>query len=239
MRRSLKISLVSAIAVIVILISFENVILVSVAKNGIKHIMKVRTNMTKIAVRPLAASVAIKGFKIFNPEGYKEKILADISLVLLDFKFKTLFEPGAYFDKIEIHIDKMNVIRDKNGVINLSQMKAFISPQLKEKKPFWADKYIVEIEKVYFVDRTKPEENQIREINMNKKWEYNDVQDPDNLVNGIAYKVFVGGNMIGVGLELQKLQRELARVSEKNEKLKEATEKLKNERSGDQPPKMK
>ncbi len=229
MKKTVKVVLISVIVITIILLSLESVILVSVARNGLKHIFDVRTHMKKIALRPLKGSMAIKGFEIFNPPGYKEKTLASISLVLLDFKPKTLFEPGAYFDRIEIKVDKLNIIRGEDGVINLTQMKAFASPQEKSEKPFLADKYIVEIEKVYYIDRTKEEDKQIREINLNKRWEYDDVRDPDNLVNVIAYKVFVGGQIIGVGLELQKLQKKLAKLAEHNKHLAESFEKLRQE----------
>jgi hypothetical protein len=227
MKKPVKIILGVVLAVVVILLSFESIILVSVAKNGINHIMKVRTHMTKISIRPIRGSLAIKGFKIFNPKGYKKKTLANVSLVLLDFKLKTLFEPGAYFDRIEIHVDELNIIRDKNGVINITQMKVFMSPEIKERKPFLADKYIVVIERVYYIDRTKEEPEQVREIELNKRWEFENVQDPDNLVNVIAYKVFVGGKMVGVGIELQKLQKKLIKLAEHNKRLKESMEELK------------
>ncbi|MDP8258207.1 MAG: hypothetical protein P9L90_02110 [Candidatus Aadella gelida] len=187
--------------------------------------------MKKIALRPFEGSMAIKGFKIFNPSGYKEKILADVSLVLLDFKIKTLFEPGAYFDKIELHIDKLNLIRDKEGTINIARMEGFGSPKEKSEKPFLADKYIIEIEKVYYIDRTKEVGKQIKEIDINERWEFDNVQDPDNLINVVIYKVFVGGKIIGVGLELQKIQKKLVKLAKHNEKLAEAIEKLKQEQS--------
>ena len=101
-------------------------------------------------------------------------------------------------------------------------MAAFISPQLKEKKPFVADRYSVQIDKIFYIDRTKVEGKQIKEINLNKRWEYNDVQDPDNLMNVIAYKVFVGAKIIGVGLELQRLQEKLAKLAKHNQKLEES-----------------
>ena len=76
MNKPVKVILISAMAAIIFMLFFESIILVSVAKNGLNHIMKVRTHMDKIALRPLKGSMAIKGFKIFNPEGYKEKTLA-------------------------------------------------------------------------------------------------------------------------------------------------------------------
>ena len=75
MKKTVTFVIAAILIIAAIFLSFESIILVSVAKNGIKHILKVRTHMDKIALRPLKGSMAIKGFKIFNPGHTKQHAL--------------------------------------------------------------------------------------------------------------------------------------------------------------------
>jgi len=221
-KKILKTIAIIIAAVLVIAMAFEYIILVSVARNGLKYVVDLQTHMKKIAVQPARGSLTIKGLKIYNPSGYKVKVLADVSRILMDFKLKTLLEPGAFLDRIEIHIEEINIIRDKDGVVNLSKMKA-LTPQEKpeKKKPFLADKYVIRIGKVYYIDRTLEEDKQIREIDLNVEEEYKNVTDPDNLARLIAYKIFFNGKVGNIGVDIQKIQADLAALAEKNKKLAE------------------
>ena len=84
MKILVKIILILIIVITVILLISERVILVSVAKNGLKYVVGLKTQMNKIALQPLKGSIAIKGLQIYNPPGYTVKVLADVPLILMD-----------------------------------------------------------------------------------------------------------------------------------------------------------
>lgn len=199
---------------------FEHAVLASFAKAALKHVIALDAQMNRVIFNPIKACITIRGFKIFNPPGFKERILANVPLITMDFKAKTFFEEGAFFDSIHVHIKELNIIRTKDNVVNLAQMKA-LTPQKDPAKSlsFLADKYILEIEKVKYIDYTKDEKDRVKEIDLNIKEEYTNVKDPNNIAKAIAFKVFFNGQIGNIGVDIQKIQKDLAKLAAENKKL--------------------
>ena len=83
---------------------------------------------------------------------------------------------------------------------------------------FKADKCIIEIEKVKYVDRAG-EEDKAKEINIDIKEEYKTIKNFDNIAKLIAYKIFYSGKIGNIGVNIQKIQKDLAKLAERNKKL--------------------
>jgi len=216
-----KIIAVIIVIFLIVFFAFEHIVLVAIAKNGIKRVVDLKTHMSKIAVQPLKGILTVKGMEIYNPPGYQIRSIAEISRVLLDFKIETFFEPGAFFDKIEVNIEKINIIKNKDGVVNLSKMSALTPRENGSPPPFRVDKYHIKIGKIYYTDRTREEKDQVREIELGVDEEYKNLKDPGNLAKIIAYKVFFNGKIGNIGVDIKKIRKDLAALAEKNKRLKE------------------
>jgi len=208
---------------------FEHVLLVAVAKNGLKHVLDLNTHMNRIMVDPFKTKVTIRGLKIFNPPQFKDKILANVPLIIMDFKTKTLFQEGAFFKKIVVKIKELNIVKNKDNVVNLSKIKA-LTPQKKTEKakPFELDRYVIEIDKVKYIDYTK-EEKSVKEIVLDMKEEYKNLAVADNVATIIAFKIFFNGKVGNIGVDIQKIQEKLAILAEKNKELSEELKKTSQE----------
>lgn len=221
MKKGAKYVLFVALATLILFFVVEHVFLVSIAKTAINYLIKLDTHMNRVIINPFLGSVTIRGFKIYNPQGFKEKILATAPLVNIDFSPKTIFKRGAYFDEIIVHIKEINVIKQKDGMTNIGKMHAFTpKEEPNEKEPFLADRYVVEIEKIKFTDYTK-EEPVTEEIELNIREEYKKVKNPDNIVNAIGFKLYFNAGLKNIGVNVKKLRQELAKLAEKNKKLKD------------------
>lgn len=212
------------IAIIVILVSFfilEHAVLVSVTKTIFQYAVSLETHMNRIILNPFKGSITVRGLKIFNSKHFKDRLLASIPLIKMDFNAKTLFEKGIFYDTIVIHIKELNIIRNEDDIVNLAEVKA-LTPQKKPKEPvpFNADSCIIEIDKVRYIDYTKEDEDRIREIDLNIKEEYKGLKNANNIARAIAFKIFFDGKLGNIGVDIQKIQKDLARLAENNEKLK-------------------
>jgi methyl-accepting chemotaxis protein len=228
--RHFKVALIIFVILLVSLFVFEHAVLVAFAKNGLKYLVDLDTHMNRIIVDPLRTTVTIRGLKIYNPPGFKDKILANVPLIVIDFNPRTIFEEGVFFNKIDVDIKELNIIRNKDNVVNLSQVKA-LTPQEKPKKvlPFNLARYEIEIEKVRYINYMKEDPERVKEIDLNLKEEYKDVKVADNLANVIAFKIFFNGKIGNIGVDIQKIQQNLAVLAEKNKQLGEEMKKVKEE----------
>jgi len=220
MKKRIKIIIATLTMIVISFIIIERVVFVSIAKDAIRYIVKLETHMDSVKLNPIKGCLTINGFRIFNPREYKDRILAKVPKIIVDIKPETLFKKGTYIDRIVIHISQINIIRDKDGIVNLSQMKALTPKEESEQKePFLVDRYTVEVEKVRYIDYTKEEDDRVRDIDLNIKEEYKGVKNPDNIAKIIAYKVFFNGQLGNIGVDIQKIQKDLAKLAEENEKL--------------------
>ena len=146
MKHKIKTIITILVIIIIFLFLLERIIFVSIAKNAIRYLVKLETHIDRVRLNPMKGCVTINGFRIFNPTTYKDRILAKAPRITVDIKPRTLFEKGIYIDHIVIHISEINIIRNKDGIVNLSQMKA-LTPRKKpkQKEPFIVDRYTVEI----------------------------------------------------------------------------------------------
>ena len=219
------------VALLILYLAFEHLILPTIVRAAIKYVTDLDIHMNRIALDPFEHRVTIKGFKIFNPEGFKPRVLASAPLLIIDFKKKTFFEKGAFLDAIVIHLEEFNIVRNKEDVVNLSKLKA-LTPQEKpkEKDPFLVDSCIIKIEKVRYTDYTKDEEGLEKVVDLEVEEEYKKMKNPDNIARTIAFKIFFSGELGNIGVNILEIQKNLAKLAEENKKLAEELEKLKQER---------
>lgn len=214
------------------LFTLEHIILVYVAKKGLGNTLDLKTRITKISVQPIKVSMEIRGLTVYNPKGYGKKALAYVPYILMDFKPQTFYQEGVFLDKIEIHIKEINIVRNKDGQVNLSEIKA-LTPQEKKPQasPFLADKYVIKVDKVNYIDKTQEESKQLREIPIDVEEEYKGVKKEENISKIIAYKIFFNGKIGNIGVDIQNIQKDLSALAEKNKKLAEEIQRVKEEKS--------
>jgi hypothetical protein len=231
MKRRIKHTLFTILLLVALLFVIEHAVLVVITRSIIRYVVSMDTNMKRVILNPICGCITVSGLKIFNPPNFDEKILADIPLIKIDFKARTLFEEGNFFDKILLHIKEINVIKNKEGLTNISQMKAFTpKDKPKENGPFLAEKYIVEIEKAKKIDYSQGKEPVIKEVELNINEEYKNVKKPESILKAIGFKLYFNGKFQDLGINVQNIQKELVKLAEENEKLRAEFDKITKER---------
>lgn len=228
MKKKIKLIGIILLAVLVVYFVFEHILLVDFAKTLIKYTVDLKTHMNRVTLNPFKGRITIKGLKIFNPPEFKDQIIAKIPTVVINFNKKTLFEEGTFLDRIIIHLKELNIIRNKEDVVNLSKVKA-LTPQEKSNNngPFSVSSCIIEIGEVNYIDYTKNEEGEKETFVIEEKEEYNKIRDPERIGRLVAFKIFFNSKLKNIGVDILKIQKDLAKLAENNQKLAEQLEKLK------------
>jgi hypothetical protein len=235
MRKKIKWASIVAISIVIILlllyVTFEYVVLPTIARLAVGTLTDLDVRTGRIVLDPFKHRITISGTKILNPKGFKDRVLAFVPLLVMDFKKKTFQEKGAFLDKIVIHIEEFTIVRDEDNIVNLSKIKA-LTPleEPKENGLFAVDSCLIEIEKVRYVDYTQDENGQEKIFEINDSEEYKKIRDPDRIGRLIAFKIFFSGKLDNIGVDIQKIQKDLAQLAQENEKLAQELEKLKTEK---------
>jgi len=227
-KRGVKTFLKILLIVVLSFYALEYYALVTFFEKALKEIISLNLDIGRIRINPYRVSIKMWDLKIFNPEGFGNKVLVDVPFLIMDMKAKTFFQRGIFFNEIHIKIKEVGIIKDKNNVINLSRLKILAPPDGKIKKPvktkrkgspFLIDRYVIEIDNIRYIDYSKEDGADEKLININVKEEYKNVKDAGNIARVIIYKIFFTGRLGNIGIDLGRIKKGLLKMSEENENL--------------------
>jgi hypothetical protein len=160
-------------------------------EKGTELVTGLRLKMGGLRVGIIRQVVSIKDLKIFNPEGYKDKVMLDM--------------PEIYLNEVRINMKEFTVVKNAKGELNLDSLKVVKSQKegssaVKEEKDgtlkMHIGKLYLKVGKVYYKDYSKGGEPTVTEYNLNLDEKYTDIDDPYSLVSLIVVKS-LNGTSIG------------------------------------------
>lgn len=144
--------------------------------------------------------IEIKGLRLFNPPQFKEHLMFDVPYVFVDYDFAALIKKGIHIQNMKIDLRELDVIRDKNGALNISALKPVSNQKQdsaakkssQEPPPVRIDYLDLKIGRVIYRDYSKdPANPSIQEFNLNFQGTYTNIKDLRSLVNIIIGRALV------------------------------------------------
>lgn len=181
----------------------------SVAKNGITQAIltsalsgaaHVPVKIGGVNLSFLSASIRLKDINVHNPSGFKDRWMAQIPQVFIDFEPGELFQGRAHFKEVRLDLKEMTVVRNKDGRLNVDSVKP-TTEQKKEAKQkakpasgqkppkLMIDKLSLSIGRVVYKDYSAGGEPQIQTFDINiKDREYTNIDDPSAVVSLLMFE---------------------------------------------------
>lgn len=133
----LKLSIIFLIALGAILFFFQEQIVKTVLIYGVKRKANLGLKIGALESRLQKGYLKIEDMIILNPKGFKEPRLAEIDSLVLELNLPRLLRGGVAFRKLFIDIDKIFIIRQKQGTNLVEAQKPFHKKSRKsvKKKP--------------------------------------------------------------------------------------------------------
>lgn len=174
-----------------------------------------RLSMNSFSFGILKTDLTIQDLRLFNPQGYKEPEMLYMPRVFVDYNFADLIKKIIHIENMELDLKELLVIKDKNGIYNLSSLKPVQAKETgaqpsavkeKEKAPeLKIDNLALKIGKVIYKDYSKnAEEPAIQEFTLNFSGKYTNIADLRSLVKLIVGKALLGstlGNIANLDFE--------------------------------------
>lgn len=174
------IKVVAAVIVVVFILGIvKDQIVRSTVMVGASAVLGAPVKVDQFSVGVLRHSVRIKGFKIYNPEGFPADILLDMAEVSVDYNLGALLQGKLHLPLAVIDLQEMVIVKNKDGKLNVDALKVAQkqeTPAEDEKAskptqemPMQIDMLTLNIGKVVFKDYSKGDQPVIEVFDVNLK----------------------------------------------------------------------
>lgn len=124
-----------------------------------------------IHVGILSSKVHIKGLTVANPQGFPSGNLLDIEEVSVTYDLGQVIKGNIHLPSLVLRLNEMNLIKDKNGSLNVNALKIAQQKDPNGKvPPFSIDVAILDLGTVHYWDYAKvPPGHIVYDIGVNNK----------------------------------------------------------------------
>ena len=174
--------------------------------SGIKALTGLDIRMQGVTVGITKTLVGINDLQVFNPVGFREKIMADLPEVYIDYDLLALLRKKVHIEELRINLKELTIIKSQEGQLNLNSLTGAKeskdqkpAPKAKKKKKpqFSIDNLELKIAKVVYKDYSSAEPK-IVELNLHINKRFENVGDFNQLRRIILGKALT--NLSAVGL---------------------------------------
>ena len=134
MRKLIKGIIIFFIVIASLIIGFvlvRNPLIKTVITTKASQVMGAPVYIDSFSFGILKQAIRIKGFKLYNPEGFPDEVIFDIPEVSVDYDLSALLKGKLHLPYLAVNLKEMVVIRNKEGKLNVDTLKA----AMKQEKP--------------------------------------------------------------------------------------------------------
>lgn len=196
MKRSLFFLGMIVLALAVFAVAAKNAIAKMAIEKGVRFATGLTLKMKSFDFSLTKSYVRIKGLQLYHPQGFQDRVMADLPEVNVDYELLALLKKQIHLEELHLHLKEFVVIKNERGGINLDALKP-VQVQGGPAEPSAPAKTEPAIPSIMFLseDRDSPRKG-AKKISpaRTKKWKGPEVQI-DNLylqIERVVYKDYSG-----------------------------------------------
>lgn len=216
--KKVLVSLGIVLVCLVVLGALKDQVVKSAVVIGATQVTGAPTQINSLALGLIQQSIRIKGFKMYNPAGFPKEILIDIPSVTVTADLGALLRKKLHLKRIELDLKELNIIKNKEGKLNVDSLKVVEKGQKKpqegkpaEQMPMQIDELVLNLGKVVYRDYTAGPQPTVQVYDLNiKNKVYKNITSAQQLVTLIltetlkptaiqSAKVYAASAILGVG----------------------------------------
>lgn len=181
----------------------KNVIAKNAVSAGVRAITGLKLNMRSMDVDIIRTLISIKGLELFNPSGFKDKLMVDMSEIYVDYDLGAFLKGKVHLERVRLNLKEFVVVKNQRGELNLDSIKTVKAkkktPTKKTKMPdIQIDVLELKIGKVIYKDYLSKTSPKVREFNVNIDERYENITDPRMFANLIVFKALMNTSIAGL-----------------------------------------
>lgn len=192
-------SVLISLLVVVLVFSLvrDTAVKISVEK-GVQAVTGLKLRIAGLRVGILKTLIHVKKLRLYNPRGYKDKVMMDVPEVYVDYDLPAFFKGRVHLREVRVNLKEFVVVKNDNGELNLDSLKAVKEGQEKRPKQekrgemktpaLQIDNLRLKVGKVIYKDYSKGGEPSVNIFNVNIDENYENITDLQAVVSLIVVK---------------------------------------------------
>ena len=212
------------IIVLAVLGLTKNMIVKTSVEKGVRFATGLNLEIGSMDVGFLKTYVGIKGLKLHNPDGYPDPIMVDFPDIYVDYDLGAILKKDIHLEQIRIHLKELTIVKNKNGDINLNELKSIAeggektsaskegkaSSSSPEIPPVRIDELLLKVDRVVYKDYSRGT-LKVRNIDINLDERYENITDVEKLVNLIVLKTLMSAGLMNIaGLAVDEIRGQVS-----------------------------
>ncbi|MBD3426093.1 MAG: hypothetical protein GF409_02545 [Candidatus Omnitrophica bacterium] len=187
--------LVGLLAVVLALSATKDNILKFSLERGVTGVTGLKLSISDFKVGLIKTMIDIRGLRLYNPRGFKDRIMLDMPKIYVDYDLLAFFKGRVHLSQVNIELREFIVEKNSRGELNLDSLKMAQdkgeqkkAPESKEDIQLQIDNLRLKVGKVIYKDYSKQEQPQVQEFDVNIDETYNDITDLESVISLIMVK---------------------------------------------------
>ena len=206
------------IALIILSFAKDAIVKISVEK-GVNMVTGMKLSIKSFRVGILRTLVHVKGLKLYNPKGYKDKLMMDMSEVYVNYDLPAFLEGKVHLYELRINLKELLIVKNREGELNVDLL-TFVkdekgkAPEGEGKLPeVQIDNFRLIADRVVYKDYSRGKKPSVTEYNVDLDQEYHDINDFRKLIMLIVAKTMSDTSVAQLsGFDLRSLEKALNNV---------------------------
>jgi len=207
--KKLTMIVVVVLGVLIAVAFAKDFIIKTSVEAGVGVVTGLRISIGSFRAGILSTLVDIGNLKIYNPEGFKDKVMLDMPKIYVDYDLSDIMKGTIHMTAIKIYLREFVVVKNESGQLNLDSLKVVQAEkdggkaEAKEAgklPPIRIDVLELKIGRVLYKDYSRGGEPMTKEFNINLDERYENITDPYSIVSLIVVKAMANtsvGSMAG------------------------------------------
>lgn len=199
MKRLFMIAVAVLAAVLILGFVKDMAVKVSVEK-GVALVTGLKLRIASFRVGVLRTLVDIKGLELFNPAGFRDRIMLNMPEIYINYDLPSIIKGKVHLPEARINLEEFVVVKNEKGELNLNALKV-VQAQKEGKKPaeraggkppkIEIDSLTLKIGRVVYKDYSGGGKPVIKEFDINLDENYKNIDDAYSLVSLIVVRAMM------------------------------------------------
>ena len=190
--------LIVAVIAVVVLSFAKDVIVKMSFEKGVEALTGLPLKTGDFRVSLVRQLVSIRRLLLFNPKGYKDRIMLNAPEIYIDYDLPAIIKGKIRFDDVRIDLKEFVVVKNENGELNINSLKG-VGAREEEKKPakkskakeFEIGNLELKIGKVIYKDYSKGASPLVKEFDADINERYTNITNPSSVISLIVVRALV------------------------------------------------
>lgn len=219
-RRITKIIL-GTLAFILLIYLGRNFIIKTAIQIGVEKALGMKVTISGFRLDLFPGNLEIKGLTVYNPPGFEGEALVQIPYIRADFDLLPLLAGKFHFRYLDLNINEVNLVKNRNKELNLNRIQAIASAGTKSPPQVPADsqptsirinELILTINHVNYTDYTKRHPKQQRIWLGISRERFSNLRSVDDIVKVVVVRVVYKAGLYNLGLPLKALSSGFSQI---------------------------